>query len=470
MPSTQGFEIAVEGADGVPFATYGTKSLSGGIISMKIQAKNGVTFRIRVKPQFPFPEPNDVPQSQSRYKLRPSTQHAAGSDTRDAMDCESSKTIGKTNDPVCYIAYVFIDGNKTAECTGIIVVDPKCSAYSAKGCVLDGRCSLLDDSEIQNHSEHDLAPNMSVCPWVFTERGIDVLLSRMDISKADPDIPSTKMEQEVADLTQAMADDNLTPAKGKRGEIEVRIVRAVHVARMSPDSYWKRKEEGGPRSDDDKTHDVTLARDKEEHVRMIGIKYRRYRRDEAFLCKVIFQYMDIAKLVTLGLCTTDGKPIEHRPGRTNGGPLAMLSSSLDSQLSPLKRVRYLEPEQGRSGESELDKSQSSEEENSAADTMSDSDVPLLKRRGAIRRRKAMTLSEEKVLGRKDPATVDSPAHSFSEVSKFEGKAEGSDWLQLHPTPKEGSEAEGGNGQLQLGRASIEEEEVGGRDVEQTSMD
>ncbi|KIW89663.1 uncharacterized protein Z519_09819 [Cladophialophora bantiana CBS 173.52] len=419
MPTTQGFEILVEGVDGVPFATYGTKLLSGGIISTKIQAKNGVTFRIRVKPQFPFPEPRDVPQSQGRYKLRPSTQHAGSSDTRDAIDCESSKTSGKTKDPICYVAYVFIDGNKTAECTGVIVVDPERSTYSAKGYVLDGRCTLLDGLETQNHAEHDLAPNMSVCPWVFTERGIDVLLSRMDISKADPDIPSTKMEQEVADLTQAMADDNLTPANGKRGQIEVRIVRAVHVAQMSPDSYWKRKEEGGARSDDDKTHDVTLDWDKEEHVRMIGIKYRRYRRDEAFLCKIIFQYMDIAKLVSLGLCTTDGTPIEHRPGGSNGGPSAMPFSSLDSQLSPLKRVRYLEPEQGKSGESELDKSQSSEEENSASNTTTDSDVPLLKRRGAIRRRQAMTLGEEKGLGRKGPATVDSTAHSLSEAWKFE---------------------------------------------------
>ncbi|KIX94997.1 uncharacterized protein Z520_09307 [Fonsecaea multimorphosa CBS 102226] len=454
MPITQGFEFLIEGVDGVPFTNYGTRSLGPRIISTKIQAKNGVRFNIRIKPQAPFPDPDNAPLGRSRYNLRSSAPPAEVAGGRDGMDYESSRAAA---DEVVYVAYVHVDGNKKPECTSVIVVDPEDSGYSSKGCLLDGRYSLADDATTQDRSDEDSTTNISISPWVFSERGIDVLMGRMDISTADPDIPSTAMEQELADLTQAMSKDSLYgAAEEKRGEIEVKIVRVVDAGGVCSDAYWKRGKEESPKDDDGKTHDITIDKDQEQRVSMVTCRYRRYREDEAFLCKAKFQYMDIAKLVNLGLCNTKGEPIERRQNDAVGQPLAISSSGHDSRLGQSKRVRGLEREQAKQGELDLARYSSSEEEGSASDTTSDSDVPRRKRRGASKRGKATASKEKKTLRRPGPAKVNASADNLSMVPKLGDKARVANFLQLEPASNNREpETDAAIEQLQLVKADFE---------------
>ncbi|OAG44274.1 hypothetical protein AYO21_01270 [Fonsecaea monophora] len=398
MPTTQGFEFLVEGVDGVPFATYGTRSLGRSIVSTKIQAKTGVSFQIRVKPQNPFPTPNDAPLGQSRYNLRPSTRRAELTNGRNVGNLESPGASADPKASFLYVAFVYIDGNKKAECSNVVVVNPESRKYSEKGCLLPGRYSLLDDTATQNRSDQGERAHMSICPWVFTERGIDVLMSRMNISTADPDIPATAMEQELVDLTHAMDKDKLgEAAQFKRGEIEVKIIRVLEDYVVGSELYWKRENQETPKDDDGQTHDVTVDRGQEQQIHMHSVKYRRYRRDEAFWCKAVFQYMDIAKLVNLGLCNPHGGLVERPQGNTIGSSLQSLSS-LQYQLMPgqLKRTRGGGQESGKHGESELDRFSSSED--SASTTTSDSDVPHRKRRGPMKRRGAKASKKKMTMG------------------------------------------------------------------------
>ncbi|KIW27694.1 uncharacterized protein PV07_07412 [Cladophialophora immunda] len=388
MPTTQGFEFLVEGVDGVPFTTYGTRSLCGRIVSTKIQAKAGVRFHIRVKPQIPFPPPNDALSSgQSRYKPGASTRQVEGVGEGDAMGHGSSDATAEAEKEILYLAMVYMDGNEKAEASKLIVVDPESRKYKAEGYLLDGRYSLANDTAPQTGSSLGIMAVMSVSPWVFTERGIDVLMSRMDISTADPYIPSTAMEQEVVVLTQEMNNDNLhAGAESKVGEIEVKILRVLHDGDVRPDLYWKRSEEETPKEDDGRTHDVTIDQNQAQRVTMASVKYRRYQPDEEFLCKAKFQYMDIAKLVNLGLCNTTGEPVDHRQNAVDSRLATLLPSSREARAGQLKRARGFEGKAGKRRESELARSSSSEEEESASDKTSDSDVPRRKHRGAIRRR------------------------------------------------------------------------------------
>ncbi|OAP65666.1 hypothetical protein AYL99_01638 [Fonsecaea erecta] len=446
MPSTHGFEFLVEGADGVPFATYDTRPLGRRIITTKIQAKTGVRFNIRVRPHLPFPEANDASPDEGRYNMRPSTRPAQVAGEGDA---KPSRAAAKPEDEFHYVAFVYLDGKKKAESTCNLVVDPKDSRYHEEGYLMVGRFSLADDSATQNRSDQDLEASMSVSPWVFSERGIDVLMGRMDISRADPDIPSTAMERDLVDLTQAMGNDNLRGgANAKRGQIEIKIVRVVPDGEIRPNQYWKRDEEETPKNNDDRTHDVIIDKDQEHRISMISTKYRRYRPDEAFLCKAIFQYMDIAKLVSLGLCNVKGEAIDRRQKNAIGSPLSILPSGRGPQRGQLKRLISLKREQGEHGGLEMAKSLSSNDEESASDTTSDSDVPRRKRRAGIRGRKAMALKEKKTLQERETATLNPSTSNLSLVPN-----------------KQDSGTEEANAHLQLVQADIGGDHVEAQGVE-----
>jgi hypothetical protein len=135
MPSVQGFNITIEGVDGTPFTTYGTRS-RGKIVSTSIEARDGARFQIRVKPDLPFPEPKD---SMSGGEHQPDSRHCLeSSNAQDAMDCDEPDRRPKR--PYEFFAYVYIDGNPRSEDNLLIPTEAGAEYYEAEGHVFKGRC------------------------------------------------------------------------------------------------------------------------------------------------------------------------------------------------------------------------------------------------------------------------------------------------------------------------------------------
>jgi hypothetical protein len=251
---------------------------------------------------------------------------------------------------------------------------------------------------------------------VFRQKGIDVLLGHMDISKTDVDMPTTDLEQDLVDMTEAMARDTLSkPAGSKRGQIEVIIKREVIEKAVRPKKNGKQGNRAILDDEDCNTHEITVDASNKRHIRSTTVSARLYREDEEFFCKVCISYYDIAKLRTLGLCTRDGTPIDRRQRE------ALALSSSPQSPGPLKRLRDSEP--GRH-EIHIDKTPLSDEEESASsDSTSDSDVPRRnKRRGAINssRRKAKPRKNNKKMiswtARKSPESSSQTHHASQSSS------------------------------------------------------
>ena len=222
-----------------------------------------------------------------------------------------------------------------------------------------------------------MVATFEVLPWVFTQKGIDVLLGKMDISKANVDVPSTELDQDIADVTQAMANDSLSDSAGtKHGQIEIAVARVVIGKKIHPSSHWDHDEAKSEVEDDeDRTHEISYADEpSKQHTYASTVLTRPYRAVESFYTKVIVQYHDITKLIALKLCTRDGTPIDK-----GALPLPALPSSAESPSSP-KRFRVTE---AGPDDTAVDSSMSSDDESASSDPTSDSDVPRQKKRRAI---------------------------------------------------------------------------------------
>ena len=420
MPVSRGFDISVEGVDGTPFTTYGTRS-RGQTVYTHIEAEDGARFQVRVKPQAPFPEPSDVAQGperqlQYRYSLRSSTQQQDV--PQDTMDCDDSHPAPKTERPFEYFADVYIDGNKKSENNEMIVTDPDARWYEADGSVLRGRLCSVDDTSGDNGQKSDLCANFNIFPWMFTKKGIEILLGRMSISKEEADFPPTDMEQELADLTAAMAEDNLSESRAsKRGQIEVVISRHICEEDIKPSRRWwgKSDEASASTNDDENTHHITIDSLNNEQIRFGSVKTRRYRPDEDWYTKVVVSYHDRAKLVNLGMAHPDGTP------KSRGTFLPTLSASPES---PLKRIRDSESAPSKSNDT-----MSSDNDESPSES-SDSDVPR-KRRGTIGSSKGHTKprNKNKVLTWKARKAADEASNALV-FPQIEVNGEGAEWLQL----------------------------------------
>ncbi|EXJ62287.1 hypothetical protein A1O7_02720 [Cladophialophora yegresii CBS 114405] len=377
MPSVRGFNVTVEGTDGTPFTTYGTRS-RGKIVYTSIEARDGARFQIRVTPDFPFPEPKDAmvggeQQSNSRHGVE-------SSNAQNAMDCDEPD--GKPEIPYEFFASVYIDGNSESEDNSQIPTEAGEQHYRSKGHVFKGRCcGAVMEQDAFGGSDYGsgMLAKYLVLPWVFRQKGIDVLLSHMNISETEADIPTTDLEADLADVTEAMANDGLSKPTGRKpGQIEIVITREVTVKMVRPKKYAKPEDTVHLDNDECNTHEVTVDANNKRHMHLTTVKTRPYRADEQFFCKVCISYCDIAKLRKLGLCTQDGSPTDRR--------LLAISSSPESP-GPLKRLR--DYESGRHEVRTDDPMLSDGEESTSSDSTSDSDVPRRnKRRGAITSRRS----------------------------------------------------------------------------------
>ncbi|OCT50334.1 hypothetical protein CLCR_07097 [Cladophialophora carrionii] len=462
MPSVQGFNITVEGVDGTPFTTYGTRS-RGNVVYTSMEARDGARFQIRVKPDFPFPEPKDPIVGGEQQPV--SRQSLESSGANNAMDCD--EPYGEPNRTYEFFASVYIDGNSRSEDNLQIPTEPGEQYYRSEGHVFKGRCcgAVMEDDVVSgSDSESGMLTRYLVLPWVFRQKGIDVLLGHMNISKTDADIPTTDLEQDLADMTEAMARNGLSkPAGSKRGQIDIIITREVPVKVVRPKKYGQQEDTVHRDNDDCNTHEVTVDANNKRHIRTTTVTTRPYRADEQFFCKVCISYYDITKLRKLGLCAQDGTPIDRR--------LLALSSRPVSP-GPLKRHSHYES--GRHGLRTDHPMLSDGEESASSDSTSDSDVPRrTKRHRAItsRRRKARLTKPRKnnqMLGwtaREGPESSNRNARAAPPPSTslvlpefhFDPNDEVSGWArELHAalgTPR------ATDSQLQLANASAEPDDV-----------
>ena len=355
MPSIQGFEITMERPDGSALTNYGSRPRSN-TVHTHIEAKDGLKFQIRVKHDPGSEDSGGKSQPRSRYNLR-----SFVPDTKDAMSY--TKAESKPKRPYVYFASVFIDGHYQDNVRIRDVSDGK-----PDGHIFEGR-----SSEVFAAKKSGLFTNLRILPWQFNEKGFDVLFNHMNIAKPDADIPKTEHDEEMAGLSEALAQDSsLDQNTSKRGQIEVIIQRKVQLKKIRRSSPVQDDEESD--ADDNNTHYVAVDRDNEKCVSVITWHTRPYRAEEDFWVKVVFHYHNLAKLVNLGLAHTDSTPVDNQLLRA----LPALPSTPESQNGVLKRLRGAEAE-----ESEV-KVLSDEDESASSDSSSDSDVPrTTKRRGAI---------------------------------------------------------------------------------------
>lgn len=345
MPTGYGFDVRVITPDGRPFEEYGSQRTGQRkIISTKIQAKDNQPFQIRVKTEQPFPfpkehnaRPNPFRRSIGNAGSSKNMYHFGSSGLQDPMDEESNKDemdCGHGESPSVdydFVAYVYIDGQPVEECTAVLCTDPKSCEYEPDGYILEGRFDSV------GYTSKGPSRPVVVREWVFSSRSIDQLIAKLNIAAADPKIPNDDIDQELDEVTKALADDTLSnPTQRKRGQIEVDIARVHRVGMASQNSPWNRAEDlDGVGDDDLATHSVGLSSRIVRDFNAVEWKLKWHNPREQFFVKFVFQYMAIEKLVNLGLCTAEGKPTDHRG--TDKSP-----STFGTRPGCLKRVKSVD--------------------------------------------------------------------------------------------------------------------------------
>ena len=368
MPSTRGFQIDILDTGGETLTNYGTRT-RGNLVYTHIEAKQGLGFQVRVRPSQPFPDPDHIPA------LRSLDQTAS----QEPMEYDPVD-----HKPCAYFAYVYMDGSTTHDAATRVRMEK-----DKKPRFLKGRVYLPEDGESATETgDTSMASTMSVLPWIFSERGIDVVFNGLNLSGAEVDVPETEHDAEMAELTQALSREGLTrPINRKRGMIEVAIKRVVKIEPVPPGEEWKLKPE--EEVDNGNTHKVTFGAELQETIPITVWRCAPYRSDEAFFCKVTFHYHDISKLVRMGLSSREGIPITDRQLRAWPTP----ARNPDREKTTLKRL------QGSGAEIEAavkhgDQLDDDEDEDfSPVESSSDSDVQPFKRRGAVARSRKGTLKQ-----------------------------------------------------------------------------
>ncbi|EXJ91054.1 hypothetical protein A1O1_04161 [Capronia coronata CBS 617.96] len=400
MPSAHGFDVYLETNSGEEFPEYGHQHLGGSIarsktISTKVQARDRQRFRISVGLELPFPfygekgkaalNPTDeqsdrIGDSIGRYNLRSSLSGSKKDQKQDRASSNNNSSNRTRKVPFNFVAWVYIDGNETPECSQILYTD--FNQTPLEPYTLRGRYTAAH----KGRSSGSLQQDIMVQEWFFTPVGIDVLLSKMDIAAPDPKLPANVLEQELDEVIEGLADVNAVK-RSKPGQIEVRITRIVDLGHGSQ-SDWSRAEEESQEEDAEGTHTVSVC-EPWQRMRVKACAWRAYDESEEYYAKFIFQYMAIEKLVNLGLCTADGEPLEHLRPNIGASPISSLSNSASasSQASSLKRLRSYSTPIPKGDTSELGAYpwSTDEEDHGTADTESsdDSDRPRKRHEATI---------------------------------------------------------------------------------------
>ena len=415
MPLTHGLDVAITTTALKSLTEYGSHSLGRTTkqVSTRIEAKSGLQFYIRVRPESPFPLSDaDVKASlsrdkhSSRKKVKPEYQskdrddyllrrprcfddhqpveqvnHDSDHDhlknishgeekarimaednklkyspepgvalshynTRSSTstllsvkDDDSDASITKfPSPPFDLTASVYIDGRSKPECRQVIYLDPSHPKYDPAGFVFKGRWVAPpgDSGNKTRRGIPDAVPHIGIRDWVFTDVGIDVLMSRMGMIEPNGTL---EIDPTMSDLTSSLKSSvNVSTAeRPKPGQIEVRVRRILageprSDQALKPYHYAGDEEVADANSiGDDCTHTTKLrASTSGKSIKLNTIPWAYYKSGEDLYARFTFNYMSRAKLVKLGQCTEDGLKIirpslgkcmvEHAVGkRSHGG-------------------------------------------------------------------------------------------------------------------------------------------------------
>jgi len=441
MPQAHGFNVTLVSVDGEDYVEYGNQTVGGSasrsrVVSSKVLARDGERFCVKIRyPSVYAP----------RYELRSNFNNSSVDGPDDNMALENQRA-NSNEPPYKFALKVYVNGEEEQECSKIL-------SPGLQEVVMTGRYKILSKGTGQR------AIDVSVQPWIFTDRGIETLLSRLDLS-LDTHIPESSIEREVHEVADALED--LTPEKRSRrlGQVEVKIYRLIDLGVGSYQGSYRKDED---QDTDDINADGTLAitTDRKSQVlkRLNMHAYEAYDDNEEFYAKFVLQAMDLPKLVNLGLCTPDGKPTQQRwQGKM---PLAIMPSSSTCLSSPMKRVKT--SSHGSDSEDGDDKMDDSSDSGNSSDEATSSDEDShrpRKRRGAIMQSKTMQGRVTPATSRKIGWKPEKPSLTYGvEVDKSREKwlqivrANGEDGFQLVKANTDDTEASNEQGQLLLGDAN-----------------
>jgi hypothetical protein len=346
-----GFTVTLERPDGTPFEMYGTRSLGRASCTTFVEAKEG-GFQIRIKPQIPFPDPDRWHQTWGdRYQLR--NRLPAN------MKCDQKSP----ELPYTFYSTVFIDGRQDSE------DNTNNDLESASGEVFRGR-TLKTDKQNQYRT----------FPWVFSQSGVECLLTALNLNAADEAVPATEHDAEMQIIMASMTAQPLESSRiSRQGVITVVITREVELG--PSDRSWKAEDATETDGSSEGQYQVIIDEDKEIVSRARSIKTKFYKEGEEFFTKFEIHYCDRFKLMKLGLMDSTG-------AKTDRKMLQAINEINASQHDALKR-----------------KVEDSDSESDSSESDSDDDLPRKKsrleefakqsptnRRGQPKGRQKMTLN------------------------------------------------------------------------------
>ncbi|KIW51892.1 hypothetical protein PV05_10567 [Exophiala xenobiotica] len=458
MPQAHGFNVTLVSVDNEDYVEYGNQTVGGSasrsrVVSSKVLARDGERFYVKIRYASVYAP---------RYELRSNFNNSSIGGPNGNVAKENQRA--NSNElPYKFALKVYVNGEEEQECSRILSPD-------LQEVVMKGRYKILSKGTGQR------AIDVSVQPWIFTDRGIETLLSRLDLSP-DSHIPESPIDREVDEIADAL--ENLTPAKRSRpgGQVEVKIYRLIDLGvGIYEGGYRRNKDQDTEDRNADGTLAITTDRKSQSFKRLHMHSYEPYDDKEEFYAKFVLQAMDLPKLINLGLCTPDGKPTQQRLQAQM--PLAIMPSSSTCQSSPMKRVKT--SSHGSDSEDGDDKMDDSSDSDSSADegTSSDDDAHRPhKRRGAIMHSETMQAKATPGTARKIGWKPEKPSLTYDgEVNESKEKwlqivrANGEDGFQMVKANTGDTEASYEPGQLLLGDANGNETGDGKETLELVKVD
>ena len=235
--------------------------------------------------------------------------------------------------PFDLTASVYIDGRAKPECRQVIYLDPAHPKYNPEGFVFRGRWITPPSSTGGNStsvvSGPPPTPAVGIRNWVFTDVGIEVMMSRMELAPKsdDAEVPTSEVDRVLDEITSAMVENLVDPSSptadsSKPGQITVKIRRIVCGAPRDDQPFKPYHYAGDDEVADartigkDCTHTTSLKdRSSDGGVGADGdggtmklntVPWVSYKKGEEFYVKFTFLYMSRAKLHKLGLCDEAG--------------------------------------------------------------------------------------------------------------------------------------------------------------------
>ncbi|KIW20617.1 hypothetical protein PV08_01192 [Exophiala spinifera] len=355
MPEAHGFKVTLISADGKDYVEFGNQSIGtpsrARVISSKVLAKDGEQFHIKIDFGSAYDHLVGTPHKKHRYDLRSSFRNPLNR-VDEAVAKPSEQSTEKL--PFTFGALIYISGQKKADYAQLL--NP-----SQQNVVVKGRHSIERVGESSS--------NVVVKPWMFTERGIEAMLSDLDLSLGSQHSDKST-DCEVDEITDALKNATNTKHTTPGGQIVVLIRRCVVLGESQYAGGWHR---AGENEDiarpNDNAPSITTSKSSTRFKKVKFMNYKIYDQDDDFYAKFVIQALDLPKLVNLNLATPNGEPITQRV-QTGGG---FLNSALST--SPLKRTKMVSDDGSESEHEESTNAAgdfSREEEGSSSDEESHS--------------------------------------------------------------------------------------------------